>query len=152
MVVRPSICGPILDFCPHPRYTVALVARHTNGFRCAHTKHRFAKASLLLTGNGTQGVGFDHAPDWDVYKNDDWGKRREVLRRLVNLVGRWIVRRRAGRRLAAIQVSHLLSSNRPNDISFIPIYFVLPSNKTNRVCGESRCDMFVLRANGAHYY
>lgn len=65
---------------------------------------RFAKASVLLTGGGTQGIGFNHVPDWDIYKNDDWGKRREVLRRLVNLVGRWIVRRRARRRLAAIQV------------------------------------------------
>lgn len=59
---------------------------------------------MLLTGDGTQGVGFRHEPDWDVYKNDDWGRRREVLRRLVNAVGAWIVRRRAGRRLAAIQV------------------------------------------------
>lgn len=65
---------------------------------------RCAKASLLLTGDGTQGFGFRHEPDWDVYKNDDWGRRREVLRRLVNAVGTWITRRRAGRRLAAIQV------------------------------------------------
>ncbi|CAM9328286.1 unnamed protein product [Hapterophycus canaliculatus] len=64
---------------------------------------RHAKASLLLTGDGAQGVGFRHKPDWDVYKNDDWGRRREVLRRLVNAVGAWIVRRRADRRLAAIQ-------------------------------------------------
>lgn len=67
---------------------------------------RCAKASLWLTGDGTQGVGFRHEPDWDVYKNDDWGRRREVLRRLVNAVGTWITRRRAGRRLAAIQVCH----------------------------------------------
>eukprot|EP00903_Cladosiphon_okamuranus_P011978 g11249.t1 len=64
---------------------------------------RCAKASLLLTGDGMQGVGFRHEPDWDMYKNDDWGRRREVLRRLVNAVGTWITRRRAGRRLAAIQ-------------------------------------------------
>lgn len=70
----------------------------------ADFNHRCAKASLLLTGDGTQGIGFRHEPDWDVYKNDDWGRRREVLRRLVNAVGTWIARRRAGRRLAAIQV------------------------------------------------
>ncbi|CAM9316812.1 unnamed protein product [Laminaria digitata] len=64
---------------------------------------RFAKSSLLLVGEGMQGVGFRHTPDWDVYKNDDWGRRREVLRRLVNSVGAWVVRRRAGKRLAAIQ-------------------------------------------------
>ncbi|CAN0008939.1 unnamed protein product [Ectocarpus sp. 6 AP-2014] len=64
---------------------------------------RCARASLLFTAEGTQGVGFRHKPDWDLYKNDDWGRRREVLRRLVNLVGAWIIRRRAGRRLGAIQ-------------------------------------------------
>ncbi|CAM9441986.1 unnamed protein product, partial [Ectocarpus sp. 8 AP-2014] len=64
---------------------------------------RCARASLLFTGEGTQGIGFRHKPDWDLYKNDDWGRRREVLRRLVNLVGAWIIRRRAGRRLGAIQ-------------------------------------------------
>ncbi|CAM9368319.1 unnamed protein product [Ectocarpus fasciculatus] len=63
---------------------------------------RCARASLLVTGEGTQGIGFRHKPDWDLYKNDDWGRRREVLRRLVNLVGAWIIRRRAGRRLDAI--------------------------------------------------
>lgn len=72
--------------------------------KCPFVLFRCAKASLLLTGQGTQGVGFHHNPDWDVYKNDDWGRRREVLRRLVNTVGTWITRRRAGRRLAAIQV------------------------------------------------
>lgn len=65
---------------------------------------RFARASLLLNGEGTQGVGFQHVPDWDLYKNDDWEKRREVLSRLVFLVGRWIIRRRATIRLKAIQV------------------------------------------------
>lgn len=64
----------------------------------------FARAALVITGTGTQGVGFEHVPDWNLYKNDDWGKRREVLRRLVNAVGRWIVRKRADRRLAAIRV------------------------------------------------
>ena len=76
--------------------------------RYFHRAIRFAKASLLLVGEGMQGVGFRHAPDWDVYKNDDWGRRREVLRRLVNSVGTWVVRRRAGKRLAAIQVKGLL--------------------------------------------
>ncbi|CAM9375864.1 unnamed protein product [Ectocarpus sp. 12 AP-2014] len=64
---------------------------------------RCAIASLLFTGEGTQGIGFRNKPDWDLYKNDDWRRRREVLRRLVNLVGAWIIRRRAGRRLGAIQ-------------------------------------------------
>lgn len=66
--------------------------------------YRFARSSLIFTGSGTQGIGFEHVPDWDLYKNDDWGKRREVLRRLVNLIGKWIVRLRSGRRLALIQV------------------------------------------------
>lgn len=75
---------------------------------------RYAKASLLLTGDGTQGVGFQHVPDWDVYKNDDWGRRREVLRRLVNSVGKWVTRRRAGHRLTAIQVLLTRNSSRAN--------------------------------------
>lgn len=89
---------------PLPPSFPTLSTRKTHPLPLLLSVYRCAKASLLLTGDGTQGVGFRHEPDWDVYKSDDWGRRREVLRRLVNAVGTWIARRRAGRRLAAIQV------------------------------------------------
>ncbi|CAM9391177.1 unnamed protein product, partial [Discosporangium mesarthrocarpum] len=63
----------------------------------------YARPALLLTGTGFQGVGFEHVPDWDLFKGNDWGRQRGVLSRLVSLVSRWITQQRAGRRLGCIK-------------------------------------------------
>ena len=44
-----------------------------------------------------------YVPTFDVYRNDVWRKRVGSLQRLTYLVGKWIVRQRAQRRLVAIQ-------------------------------------------------
>mmetsp|Transcript_35904 Transcript_35904/g.83232 ORF Transcript_35904/g.83232 Transcript_35904/m.83232 type:complete len:1012 (+) Transcript_35904:171-3206(+) len=45
----------------------------------------------------------DHEPKFDPYTNDLWCKRRATLQQFVYYVGKWIVRRRADRRLKAIK-------------------------------------------------
>jgi hypothetical protein len=43
------------------------------------------------------------APSFDEFEVDVWGKRRATLQRFVFLVGKWVVRKRAARRLKALK-------------------------------------------------
>ena len=59
--------------------------------------NQYARAETIA------GVQPEGAPSFDEFEVDVWGKRRTTLQRFVYLVGKWIVQKRAARRVAAIQ-------------------------------------------------
>ena len=70
------------------------------------TSGLYARAETLA------GVQPEGAPSFDEFEVDVWGKRRTTLQRFVYLVGKWIVQKRAARRLAAIEARLIGATSR----------------------------------------